>query len=131
VIEVGRFLVKIWPRARYWNIAFRTAHIVAAAALFGGHVFDTPPQELLIWLYLTLFTGAILAALEAYPHFSWCYEARGLCVWGKILLLGCVPLFWDNRVPILIAVLVIASIGSHMPRRYRHFSILHGRVLDT
>ena len=28
-------------------------------------------------------------------------------------------------------VLIIASVGSHMPRRYRHYSVVHGRESDT
>ena len=105
--------------------------MVVVGALFGGHVFDVEPDRLHFLLYATLATGGVLAALEAYPHVSWCYEVRGLCVFGKMLLLCSIPWLWAYRVPILVVVFVIASIGSHMPRRYRHFSILHGRVLDT
>jgi hypothetical protein len=109
----------------------RTAHIVVAGALFGGHVFEIEPERLHVWLYATLASGGILLALEAYPHLSWCYEVRGLCVLGKMLLLCLIPWLWDARVPILVVVFVIASVGSHMPRRFRHFSILHRHVLDT
>jgi hypothetical protein len=114
---------------RFWNIAFRTAHIVVAAALFGGHVFDAPVEQLHWWLYGTIFTGSVLAVLEAYPHLSWCYEARGVCVLVKLLLLLSIPWLWGYRVPILVVVLIIASVGSHMPRRYRHFSFVHWREM--
>lgn len=124
-------MIPFWPRARYWNIAIRTAHIVVAGALFGGHVFDVAPERLHMWLYATLATGGVLMALEAYPHLSWCYEVRGLLVLGKMLLLCSIPWLWDYRVPILVFVLVIASVGTHMPRRFRHFSLVHRRVLDT
>ena len=118
------------PRARLWNIGFRTAHIVVTGALFGGHVFGISADRLLVWLYVTLVSGAALAALEAYPSRSWFHEARGLCVLGKLLLLGSIPWLWSYRVPILVVVVIIASVGSHMPRRYRHYSIWHGPVSD-
>ena len=114
---------------RIWNIAFRTAHIVAAAGLFGGHVFEVPAEQLLWWLYVTIFTGSVLMLLEAYPNLSWCYQPRGACVLVKLGLLIAIPWFWDYRVPILIVVLIIASVGSHMPRRYRHYSLMHRREL--
>jgi hypothetical protein len=33
-------------------------------------------------------------------------------------------------VPILLLVLVLASVGSHMPRRFRYYSLVHRRVLE-
>ena len=114
----------IWPAPRFWNIVARTAHIVVAGALFGGHVFDTHPERLLPWLYAAVATGAALVVLEAYPSVSWLWELRGLAVLGKIALLLSIPWFWPHRVWLLIAVFVLASAGSHMPRRWRHFSLL-------
>ncbi len=114
---------------RVWNIASRTVHIVAAAALFGGHVFEISAEQLLWWLYVTIFTGSVLALLEAYPNLSWCYQARGVLVLGKLLLLVSIAWLWDYRVPILIAVFVIASVGSHMTKHYRYLSLLPERVL--
>jgi hypothetical protein len=50
---------------------------------------------------------------------------------AKLLLLCLIPWLWPYRVPILIAVIVIASIGSHMPRCYRYYSILDRRLVTT
>jgi len=115
---------------RAWNIALRTAHIGAAGTLFGGHVFDIADVRLLPWLYATLVTGSGLILIEAYPHFSWCYQLRGLFVIAKLLLLCLVPWLWDYRVPILAVVGIIACVGSHMPGKYRYYSVVHRRVLE-
>ena len=118
------------PYARAWNIALRTAHIAMFGPLVGGHVFDVPRARLLPWLYATIITGMILVVIEAFPHLRWCYQGRGVCVWMKVILLGAIPFLWDCRVPMLWAVIVIASVGSHMPARFRYYSVIHGRVLD-
>jgi len=110
---------------RFWNIAFRTIHIVTAGTLFGGHVFEIPTEQLLWWLYATILSGAALVLLEAYSNLSWCYQARGVSVLVKLLLLCSIPWLWDYRVQILIVVFVIASVSSHMPRRLRDFALLH------
>lgn len=117
---------------RILNIALRTAHIGVTSVLFGGHVFDVRREELLLWLYLTIATGGILAVIEAYPRLRWFYQGRGAAVFGKLLLLCLIliPQVWAYRVPVLVAVIVIASVGSHMPARYRYYSFVHGRVLD-
>ncbi|MHB8969889.1 MAG: hypothetical protein ACYC3X_05330 [Pirellulaceae bacterium] len=118
------------PYSRAWNIGLRTAHIAVSGVLVGGHVFDVPRDRLLPWLYATLMTGGLLALLEAFPHVRWCYQGRGLLIGVKLILLSLIPWFWDARVPILGVVVVIACVGSHMPARFRYYSVIHRRVLD-
>ncbi len=118
------------PYARILNIASRTAHIGVTGVLFGGHVFDVEAQRLLVWLYLTIFTGGILVFIEAYPSCRWCYQGRGVFVFCKLALIALVPLMWNQRVAILAVVIVIASVGSHMPGRFRYYSLIHRRVLQ-
>ncbi len=118
------------PCARTWNIVLRTAHIAMFSALVGGHVFDVGKAELLPWLYATLFTGATLILIEAFPRWCWFYQGRGLATIAKLVLLAIIPWAWDYRVPVLFAVIVIASVSSHMPGRYRYYSVIHRRVLE-
>jgi hypothetical protein len=54
----------------------------------------------------------------------------GLLVESKLLLLIAAGIWWDQRVPLIILVVILGSGGAHMPARYRHYSLLHGRVLD-
>jgi hypothetical protein len=114
---------------RVLNVLFRTAHIVVTGVLVGGHVFDVAADQLMGWLYATLLTGVILIAIEAYPRWWWFYQGRGVAAMVKILLLCLIPWLWEYRVMILIVVIVIASVGSHMPARFRYYSFLHRRVL--
>jgi hypothetical protein len=118
------------PYARAWNIFARTAHIAVTGILFGGHVFQIPADQLRIWLYATILTGAALLFLEGFSHGRWVYEGRGVAVMLKLLLLCLIPLFWEHRVFLLALVVVIASVGSHMPARFRYYSLLHRRVLE-
>ncbi|MDP6553077.1 MAG: hypothetical protein QGG71_00330 [Pirellulaceae bacterium] len=119
---------RVLPYARAWNMAFRTIHIGVTGILFGGHVFDVAAERLLIWLYLSIATGIGLIVIEAYPSCRWFYQGRGVAVLLKLVLLGIVPLLWDYRVAILSAVIIIASVGSHMPGRFRYYSLLHREV---
>jgi len=118
------------PYARAWNIGLRTAHIAVIAVLVGGHVFDVSRARLLPWLIATLVTGALLMFLEAFPHLRWFYQGRGVLVMWKLLLLLAIPWFWDARVTILFTIIVLASVGSHMPARFRYYSVWHRRVVD-
>lgn len=111
------------------NIAFRTAHIAAMGILVGGHAFDVTPERLKVSLWLALGTGLALAALEAGPRLLWFHQARGVMTVAKVALICAVPLAWDHRLPLLLAVIVIGSVGSHMPGRFRHYSVVHRRVI--
>jgi len=114
---------------RAFNIALRTAHIGAMGILVGGHAFDVTPERLKVSLWLTIGTGVALAAMEAGPRLLWFHQGSGLMTMAKLALICAVPLAWDYRLPILLAAIVIASVGSHMPGRYRHYSVLYRRVI--
>ncbi|MGA2113691.1 MAG: hypothetical protein ABSH56_02945 [Bryobacteraceae bacterium] len=117
--------------SRAWNIAFRTAHIGVTGALFGGHVFAVAAKRLLPCLYLSILTGMALLLVELYPEWRRLFEVRTAMIAAKLCLLCLIPWLWAWRVAILIAVILIASIGSHMPRRYRYYSFLERRGLDA
>lgn len=112
------------------NIALRTAHIGVTGVLCGGHVFGISPELLKIWLCAAIATGGLLAVVEAFPHVRWLAEGRGLFVLTKLALLCLIPVLWECRVLILAVVVVLASVGSHMPARFRDYSVWHGRMVD-
>ncbi len=49
----------------------------------------------------------------------------------KLLLLCTVPFAWNDRVPILLVVLAMASVGSHMGKRLRHSSPVFRNIYDN
>ncbi len=119
-----------WLRsARFWNIALRTAHLAATGILLGGHAFDVSRDRLLPALGWSVATGVAMVGLESGARGVWLVQGRGLLTLGKLGLLCTIPCFWNLRVPILLAVVALASIGSHMPARFRYYSILHGEVI--
>ena len=116
---------------RALNIALRTAHIAAMGVLLGGHAFDVAPERLKLSLWLTIATGLAMIAVEAGPRLLWFHQGRGLTTLTKLALICIVPLAWDHRLPILLAVVVIASVGSHMPARFRYYSVIERRVIPN
>ena len=122
--------IRSLPHARVWNIAFRTAHIAATGILLGAHVFDVAEERLWTILFSSILTGVGLIGIEAYPSCRWFYQGRGVMVLIKLALLCSIPFFWEYRVPILLVVVVVASVGSHMTSRFRYYSFVHRRVLD-
>jgi hypothetical protein len=52
------------------------------------------------------------------------------CYYLKLVLLASAALFWEFRVAILTLVVIIGTVVSHMPGRYRYYSLLRSRVMD-
>jgi len=130
----GRLLFPDPPRRlaheRAINILFRSAHILTSGILLGGHVFAVPPARLEGLLWATLASGAGLIALELYRSCRFLYQGQGVMVWVKLILVLAAGYWWDERVVLLALAAVVASVGAHMPGRYRHYSLRDGRVLD-
>jgi hypothetical protein len=115
--------------SRVWNIAARTLHIAAMGVLLGGHAYDVPWQRLVVPLWITIGTGVALAGLETGGRLLWFHQGRGLATMAKLVLIVLVPLFWQYRLPILLGVVAVASVGSHMSARFRYYSVLYGEIV--
>ena len=127
--RVFQLVLQLTTSARAWNIALRTAHIAMMGLLLGGYAYDVAPERLHPALWACVATGAALMLSETGFATPWFHELRGLATMGKLLLIAMVPLFWDHRLAVLMVVVVIASVGSHMPARFRHYSVLFHKVI--
>lgn len=114
------------PHARVCSIAFRTLHILAISILVGGHAFNAPVEQLRPLLYLAIVSGIGMAVIEAYPSFQSLLQGWGLLTLSKLAVLCVIPFAWKYRFPILVVVLIIGSVGSHMTKKLRHYSLLYG-----
>ena len=108
---------------RILSVAARTTHIAAFAILLGGAAWDIDPARLSAAWMVTAASGLALMAVEAAASPGWLLQIRGAVVLGKLGLLVLVPVAGDLRVPLLLIVLVVASVASHMPGRLRHASL--------
>ncbi len=125
-------MMRILTSLRAWNIAVRTAHIAAMGVLLGGHAFDVERARLVPSLLLCVLTGGGLGFLEAGMNFTWFHQGRGLMTIAKLLLLCAVPFLWDRpqwRLAVLLAAVTLASVGSHMPARFRYYSVIFREVV--
>lgn len=119
------------PGVRAIRITLRTAHVAAFSALYGGHIYGMAAQSLRLALLATVASGGALMALELYRTPLWLIQVRGLATLAKIGLVAAVAVCWDFRVALLTAAVVIGTVVSHMPGRYRYYSFIHGRAIGA
>ncbi len=114
------------PRHRALGVALRTAHLMTFGALLGGHLFAVDATRLMPFLIATVASGLGLMALELASTCAWLFMGKGQAVLLKLLVLLMVPVFWEYRVPLLLLTVAMASVGSHMPSRFRHRLVFPG-----
>ncbi|GAB6038019.1 hypothetical protein JCM15519_25780 [Fundidesulfovibrio butyratiphilus] len=111
---------------RWLDIAARTAHLGAAAMLFGCAATAGPAGNSTLWQAVVLATGFLLAALEWLRDRHWPHRGAGLLTFLHVGLVVVLRFHPDWTLALLWAILVVGSVCSHMPRGYRHWSIVQG-----
>jgi len=115
-----------WSRAA--QVGLRTVHIMAMGLVLGGLALGAGFERLKISIAATVCSGMLLLLLDLAKGSSALHQGSGVAVVLKLLLLGAGNLFPQARLEWYLAATAVASIGSHMPASWRHFSFLHGRV---
>ena len=112
---------------RALRTGLRTAHVIAFSAFYGGHLYGVAAERLLPALIATIATGGVFMALEVCSAPVWLFQIRGVATLVKLVLVASVAALWDWRIFLLTLVMAIGVVTSHMPGRYRYYSLLHRR----
>ncbi len=110
---------------RLAGITIRTAHIAVTSVYLGGRVWGVPAEKLRLWRNLTTATGVALLISETRHSPNWAHQGRGLTTMAHIgaLLPGHVWPQLAKAAPV--AAMLIGSLGSHLPRAIRKWSLLN------
>ena len=132
--EASRILFPWPPRRLRWarpvQLLLRTVHIAAMAIVLGGVAFRAPERTFALAIVLTVASGILLLAVDVVRSGVFLYLAAGLAVHLKLVLLLLGNVFPEARLAFYLAATVVASVGSHMSGPPRHYSLVHGRVLE-
>lgn len=121
--------LRTFPGMRWVRMSLRTAHLIAMGLLVGGVAVGTPVGQLTLALWGTLLSGALFVGLELFESWVFLVQMKGVAVLCKLLLLAGALMFPASALPLLIVAIVIGGFSSHMPGKYRYYSLLHGRAL--
>ena len=116
---------------RFLRTTLRTLHVLAVSAYYGGHVFSVANDRLMPALTAVLATGSLFMLFEISRAPVWIHQLRGVGTFLKLALLVSTAVFWEQRVLILSLIVVIGVLISHAPRRFRYYSVLERRVVES
>jgi hypothetical protein len=97
------------PAARLLRTILRTAHLIAAGALYGGHIYGVEPERLVPALAGVLATGGAFLGIEVYQASVWLVQIRGAATLVKLALVAAVAPFWELRVLLLTLAVIIGA----------------------
>lgn len=115
--------------ARPVQLALRSVHIAAMAMVLGAIPFGAEFAALKVPILLTLASGTLLFAIDLARDLGILVQGSGMAVLLKLVLLALGALQPASRLPWYLAATLVASVGSHMPGDWRHFSFLRWKVL--
>ena len=110
--------------ARPVQLVLRSLHIAAMALVVGGIPFGAGFHALRGPILITLVSGVLLFALDLAKDMAMLSQGSGVAVMLKLGLLGMGVLQPSARLPWYLAATLVASVGSHMPGSWRHFSFI-------
>ena len=114
---------------RWVRIFVRTWHLLSMGFLLGGSGYGLTLAEQPFALWNTFLSGMVFSLLELYATAIWLFQLKGQAVAVKFLLLGAAVVSPQNALAFLVTAVIIGGISSHMPGKYRYYSIYHGRVI--
>lgn len=117
-----------FPWARPVQLAARSLHIAAMAMVLGALPFGASHEALRLPILATVATGVVLLAIDLAKDAGFLLQGSGVAVLLKLGLLGLGAVQPEHRLPWYLAATLVASLGSHMPGRWRHFSFLTLKV---
>lgn len=120
---------RFFPWARPVQLVLRSVHIAAMALVVGGLPFGGDYEALRVPILATVVSGGLLFALDLAKDAAILVQGSGVAVLVKLALLGLGVLQPAHRLPWYLAATLVASVGSHMPGAWRHFSFAQWKVL--
>jgi hypothetical protein len=99
------------------------------ALVLGAVPFGADFHALRVPILLTVGSGVLLFAIDLARDAAILAQGSGVAVLLKLALLGLGAIQPASRLPWYLAATLVASVGSHMPGAWRHFSFLQWRVI--
>ena len=113
---------------RLAKVIVRTIHLIGIAGLFGNAMTGNYES---LYLLLTIVSGVLLTAMEAWSGPIWFVQLRGVALYLKLLLLLPVHFYPNTALPWLIVVIALSGFMSHAPSWIRYFSVRHWQVVQS
>ncbi len=121
---------RAFPGQRWVNILLRTLHLLGMAGIGGGYFYASAGDAWRGFLYLTLASGLSMMLLSIWSNGIWLLQLRGHAILLKIFLLTLMLVWPEQKISLLVVVIIISGLVSHAPGNVRYYSIFYRRRIE-
>ena len=118
---------RTFPGQRWLNILLRTLHLVGVAGIGAGFIQGAEPNQWLTFWYLAIGSGIGLMLLYVWSSIAWLFQAKGVVILLKLLLLTLAGIFPDWQAELFVSIIVLSSVIAHAPGSVRGLGWSPGR----
>ncbi len=108
------------PRVRNGSVFIRAAHLLGASAVAGAYLLAVEDTGVNAWWIVAGVSGVLLLVAELIQHRELYRELAGWSTVLKLVLVGLIPALPAAAPWLMSTALVVAVLGAHAPRRWRH-----------
>lgn len=112
------------PWIRNGSVFVRATHLVVATAVGGAYLLSVPGPVAHAWWIAVGLTGALLLVAEWLRHPTLHRELAGWATILKLVLIAGIVAAPSAAIWLMSAAIVVAALGAHLPRRWRHRRLL-------
>ena len=105
---------------RSWSVFIRAAHLLAASAVAGAYLLSVEGTGAHGWWIAAGASGVLLLLAEFLQHRELYREVAGWSTVLKLVIIGMIPVLPAGAFWLMSAAFVVAVLGAHAPRRWRH-----------
>lgn len=105
---------------RTGSVFVRAAHLLAASAVAGAVLLDVEDPVVHTWWIAAAVSGVVLLVAESMRHVELYRELGGWSTVLKLALVGGIAVVPAAGPGLMAAAVVVAALGAHLPRRWRH-----------
>jgi hypothetical protein len=116
---------------RWIQVVLRSIHIAAAGIVLGAAFLCSGDQSVEFAIGAAAVSGFALLALDLAKGLSFLRLGSGVAVLVKLALVAVGASHPEHRFAWYLAATMVASVGSHMPGSWRHYSFRRGRDTDA
>lgn len=124
------------PQSQFWiqrlsKTTLRALHILGIVGVGGGILLNVPTEQWQLYWLMAMSTGSLLMLWELIRDWRWAIQLKGVLTFVK---LGLIVLFLplpEYKEALFTTALILSVAVSHGPAGLRHFSVVHGKRIES
>lgn len=119
-----------FPGKRWLFVLCLNIHLYAVCGYVGARLFDGSTEQVTLYFSVCVVSGAMMILNDMYANGMWLFQNRGLIIISKVGALALMKYLDSFETILLLGIVFVSGFVSHSRRKFRHYSIIHRKVVE-